>query len=42
MQNIFSRYDGIKLVIGNEKKFETFVNMWKLNNTLLTKQQVNK
>ena len=38
-QSVFSSHDEIKLAVSNQRKFETFVTMWKLTSTLLTEQR---
>ena len=32
---IFSDHNGMKIEINNQRKVKRFINMWKLNNTLL-------
>lgn len=39
-QSVFSDHNGMKLEINNRKKFRKLINMWKLNNTLLSNQVV--
>lgn len=40
--NIVFDSNGIKLEINNTKKFGKFINMWKLNNTLIINQRTKK
>ena len=42
IQNMFSKYNGMKLETDNRRKFRKFTNMWKLNNTLLNNQLVKE
>ena len=39
---MFSNHNGVKLQIINRKKFGKFMNMWKLNNTILNNQWVKE
>ena len=42
IKNIFSDYNGIKFEGSKRRKWGKFTNMWKLSNTLLSKNWVKK